>query len=185
MLACDFLTVDAAFLKRYYVLVFIELQSRRVHLGGITASPTGAWVTQQARNVTMSLADGGRHFRFLVHDRDAKFTASFNSVFAAEGAKIVLTPPRAPQANAVCERWIGSARRECLDRMLTLSRPHLERTMKVYIDHHNHHRPHRSLGMRPPVSRRLTVDGAPSASAFGRCRERLGGVINEYYAAAA
>jgi putative transposase len=130
-------------------------------------------------------ADSGPRCRLLIHDRDAKFAASFDAVFCAEGAEIVLTPPRAPRANAVCERWIGSVRRECLDRMLTLSRRHLERTMRVCIDHHNHHRPHRSLGMRPPASGRnphAVVGGTPSTI---KRRERLGGVINEYYAAAA
>jgi transposase InsO family protein len=132
----------------------------------------------------MDLADKGRRLRLLVRDRDSKFTSSFNAVLEAEGAEIVLTPCRTPSANAVCERWIGSARPECLNRMIMLSRRHLERAMRVYVDHHNHHRPHRSLGMRPPAPRRVPQAPGGSASTVRR-RERLGGVINEYYTAAA
>lgn len=147
MLACDFSTVDTVLLRRLYVLFFIELSSRRVHLAGITINPDGAWASQQARNFVMSLQDRGEHFAFVIHDRDTKFSAAFDQVFETEGSKTIRTPVRAPQANAFAERWVGTVRRECLDRMVIGSRKHLERTLRVYTEHYNGHRPHRALGM--------------------------------------
>jgi putative transposase len=133
------------------VLFFIELSSRRVHVAGVTANPSRAWVTQQARNLAMTPQERGRRLRFLIHDRDAKFSAPFDEVFEAEGVEVIRTPYRVPRANAVAERWVGTARRECLDRILTLSRRHLDTTLGVYPNRYNHHRPHRALGMKPPV----------------------------------
>ena len=115
ILACDFFTVDTIWLRRLYVLFFIELDTRRVHLAGVTATPTGGWVIQQARNVLLALEEQGRHVRFLLRDRDAKFCRSFDDVFRAEGAEIVLTPVQVPTANAYAERWVGTVRAECLD----------------------------------------------------------------------
>src|SRR5438105_2712581 len=138
LLACDFLTVDTVFLTRLYVLFFIELESRVVHLAGLTTNPNGSWVTQQARNVCMTLADHGRQFRFLIRDRDAKFAADFDAVFIADDIRVVRTPVRAPNANAVAERWIRTVRHECVDRILIFSRSQLEHVLRTYVDHYNH-----------------------------------------------
>jgi putative transposase len=183
ILACDFFTVETALLRRLYVLFFIELQTRRVHLGGVTANPTADWTTQQARNLTMVLGEGGERFRFIIRDRDAKFSASFDEVFQTEGVEVIRAPIRAPQANAIAERFVGTVRRECLDRMLTLSRRHLEAMLRVYANHYNGHRPHRALGMEAPLPRRRlhTVGtGPPSVER----RDLLGGLIHEYETAA-
>jgi putative transposase len=110
ILACDFLTVETIRLKTLYVLVWMELETRTVHLGGVTSHPDSAWVTQQARNLALTLQENGRSPRFLIHDRDTKFTDAFAEVFRSEGMSIVLTPIRAPNANAFCERWVGTVR---------------------------------------------------------------------------
>ena len=149
MSACDFFSVDTVLLKRLYVLFFIELDTRRVHLAGISAHPIGSWVVQQARNLTMVLEDRVHPVKFLIRDRDAKFTSSFDEVFRAEGIRIIRTPIRAPRANAFAERFVGTVRRECLDRMLILGRRHLERVLAEYVVHYNERRPHRALGNWP------------------------------------
>lgn len=183
IIACDFFTVETARLRRLYVLFFIELQSRRVHLGGVTANPSAAWTTQQARNLAMALGEGGERFRFIIHDRDAKFSASFDDVFQTERMDVIRTPVRAPQANAIVERFVGTVRRERLDRMLTLSRRHLEATLRVFANHYNGHRPHRALGMEAPAPpRRLHAAGTGPPSV--ERRNLLGGVIREYDIAA-
>jgi putative transposase len=150
ILECDFLTVDTLFLKRFYVLFFIELATRRVHLAGITTNPDGTWVSQQARNLRMQLEDEGVEPRFLIRDRDSKFTREFDGVFRSEGIRVIKAPVRAPCARAHAERWVGSLRRECLDRLLILGRRHVEHVVTGYTLHYNEHRPHRSLGQRPP-----------------------------------
>ena len=178
ILAADFFHVDTVFLRRLYVLFFIEHGTRRVHLAGITAHPTGEWVTQQARNLLMSLGDRADGLKFLIRDRDAKFTAAFDAVLTAVGVRIIKTPIRAPRANAIAERWISSARRECLDRMLITSERHLRLVLGEYIDHYNVHRPHRTLCQSPPAGR----EHPPTLGANVRVlrRDRLGGLIHEY-----
>jgi putative transposase len=152
MLACDFFTVETISLRRIYVLFFIELESRRVHLAGCTSNPTGAWVTQQARD--LSFTGLFERMQFLIHDHDSKFSAAFDEVFRSEGIKLIQTPIRAPQANAYAERFVRTVRAECLDWLLILSRRHLERVLRVYAPHYNRERPHRALGLYPPESAR-------------------------------
>ncbi|WP_309238661.1 integrase core domain-containing protein [Actinoplanes aureus] len=176
MLACDFFTVDTVFLKRVYVLFFLEVATRRVHVAGVTAHPTGAWVAQQARNLLMDLNERADSVRFLLRDRDAKFTAVFDTVFTAAGIDVIRTPPQAPRANAFAERWVGTVRRECTDRMLIVGERHLTAVLANYTRHYNEHRPHRSLGQRPPEPR--------SAAAKVNRRPVLDGLINEYAQAA-
>ena len=135
ILACDFLTVETIRLKTLYVLFFIELGTRRVHVVGVTAHPDSAWVTQQARNLAMEL-DGSR-IRFLIRDHDAKFTTSFDEVFRTEGAEVIRTPIRAPKANAYAERWVSTVRAECLDWVIVLGFRHLERVLQTYARHYN------------------------------------------------
>ncbi len=177
ILATDFFHVDTVLL-RLYVLFFIEHGTRRAHLAGITAHPTGAWVTQQARNLLMNLEDHAGGLKFLIRDRDAKFTSAFGAVLAAAGVRIIKTPVRAPRANAIAERWVGSARRECLDRMLITGERHLRLVLDEYVDHYNGHRPHRSLQQDPPAGR-LHPSAEMSSMRVLR-RDRLGGLIREY-----
>jgi hypothetical protein len=151
ILAADFFTVDTVLLQRLYVLFFIELDTRRVCLAGITAHPAGDWVVQQARNLTAHLADTSATAKFVIRDRDTKFTDRSDGVFRAEGTRIIRTPIRAPRANAYAERWVGTVRRECLDRLLVLNKNHLQAVLADYVDHYNSHRPHRSLKQRAPL----------------------------------
>ena len=178
MLACDFFHVDTVLLKRLYVLFVVELASRRVHVLGVTATPTGAWVAQQASNLLMDLADHMGQFKFLLRDRDAKFTDTFDAIFASEGIRILRTPARAPRANAIAERWLGTVRRELLDRMLIMGRRHLETVLADYAAHYNQHRPHRSLGQAPPLG--AIHEPAPAADLRVLRVDRLGGLIHEY-----
>ena len=177
ILAVDFAHVDTVFLRRLYVLVVIEHGRRRVHLAGITAHPTGAWVTQQARNLLMELGDRADRFRFLIRDRDSKFTAAFDAVFTGADIRIIRTPVRAPRANAIAERFIGTLRRECLDHILITGPRHLDVVLREYVQHYNAHRPHRSLHQRPPADDTPRLSGA--AIRVLR-RDRLGGLLHEY-----
>ena len=145
ILATDFFCVDTVLLHRLYVLFIVENATRRVHLLGITANPTGAWVAQQARNLLMDLGDRAAQFRFFIRDRDSKLTDVFDAVCASQAIRILRTPVRAPRANAIAERWIGTLRRELLDRILILNRRHLEHVLAEYTTHFNQHRPHRIL----------------------------------------
>jgi putative transposase len=166
-------------------LFFIELGSRRVHLAGCTANPTGASVTQQARQFTWALHERPGSFRFLIRDRDSKFTRDFDAVFASEGIEIIKTPVRAPKANAAAERFVRTARVACLDWLLIMNRRHLERVLCVFAQHYNTHRPHRSLNLAPPeLSEQKAHAVRPSPTATVERRDRLGGLIHEYDIAA-
>jgi len=184
IVACDFFTIDTVLFRRLYALVFIELSTRQVYLAGISANPTGEWATQQARNIIETFVDRTEPIRFLIHDRDSKFTAAFDEVFRADGIRTIRTPVRAPRANAFVERWIGTARRECLDRILIVNRRHLESVLRVYIRHYNEHRPHRSLGQRPPIEEPPPGSATDVALDQVRRRDLLGGLIHEYKTAA-
>jgi transposase InsO family protein len=179
MLACDFLTVESILLQRIYVLFFISLATRRIEYVACSSNPDGGWVTQQARSLVMQLGDE-QPFRFLIHDRDTKFSHAFDEVFRTEGIKVIRTPVQAPNANAFAERWVRTVRADCLDRILILGRRHLEHVLRVYRRHYNEHRPHRALQLLPPDD----VDPAPlNTVPCLRRRDLLGGLIHEYEAA--
>jgi transposase InsO family protein len=178
VLAVDFFTVDTVFLKRLYVLFAIEVATRRVHVLGVTPHPVEAWVTQQARNLLMGLGDDVSRFRFVIRDRDSKFTAAFDTIFAVEGIDVLRTPVQAPQANAYAERWVGTVRREVLDRMLIFGCRQLQSVLAEYVDHYNAHRPHRALGQAPPLGPGEAAVVVPAGSVVRR--DRLGGLIHEY-----
>ena len=163
IVATDFFTVDTVLLRRYYVLFVIEVERRVVHLLGVTTNPNGPWVTQGARNFCTELEEAGRRVRFLIRDRDTKFTASFDQIFASIGARTILTPVRSPNANAFAERWVRTVREDCLDHLLVVSGHHLERVLAEYVTHYNKGRPHRSLDLMPP---------RPSASSLSNRRQR-------------
>src|SRR5882762_1026828 len=159
MLAVDFFIVETMWLQRLYVLFFIELGSRRVHVAGCTPNPSAPWVTQQARQLTWRLAERPESFRFLIRDRDQKFTDSFDDVFRGSGLEIIRTPFRAPQANGVAERFVRTVRSECLDRLLLLNHQHLERVLEVFVEHYNQRRRHSTIGqISPAVYERLQGD---------------------------
>ncbi len=184
ILATDFLIVDTVFFRRLYVLSFIELDTRRVHLAGVTSHPTAAWVTQQARNLAITLGDALSARTFLIHDRDAIFAGSFDLVFRSEGLRVIRTPVRAPRANAICERWIGSLRRECLDWILIFGRRQLNGVLGEYVTHYNAHRPHRALDLLPPEANPIPLPTARASPRQVRRRDRLGGLLREYEPAA-
>ncbi|MEA2422690.1 MAG: putative transposase [Thermoleophilaceae bacterium] len=179
MIACDFLTVDTVSFRRYYVLFFIELGTRRVRLAGITRNPSGGWVTQQARNLVIDGGGRERPLRFLIHDRDAKFSAAFDEVFRTEGIRVIRTPVKAPNANAHAERFVRTLREECLDSLMIVGQRQLERILRDYVEHYNRERPHRALDLRPPQAPLVLPLPAHPDAAVQR-RERLGGLIHEY-----
>jgi len=166
--------------RRIYILFFLEIGTRRVHLAGYTAHPTAAWVTQQARNLCWTLQEQDRSFRFLIHDRDAKFPPGFDAAFASEGLEVVRTPYRAPNANAYAERWVRSVRAECLDHLLIANEAHLRRVLTEYVTYYNRARPHQGLEQRCPVALPAPVRDGPV-----RRRDRLGGLLHDYFREAA
>jgi putative transposase len=183
VLATDFFTVDTVRMTKLYVLFVIELSTREVHILGVTDHPTGALVTQLARNLVGDLVDRGRSIRFLIGDRDAKFTASFDEVFRSEGIEVIKTPVRSPRANAYAERWVRTIRTECLDWLLVLGHRHLERVLREYVGHYNRQRPHRGIELGVPVPGNCIVATPPSLRA--RRHNVLGGRIHEYHPVAA
>ncbi|MEU0569228.1 integrase core domain-containing protein [Nonomuraea sp. NPDC005983] len=175
-LACDFFTVDTVTLRRLYVFFVVEVGTRFVHVLGVTARPDGAWVAQHARNLLADLKDRAGTFRVLIRDRDAKFTDSFDEVFAGDDIHVLKIPPRSPRANAFAERWVRTARAECTDRLLIFDEWHLRTVLDEYADHYNRHRPHRSLGLRAPTG----FDVIPLPVGRIERRQVLGGLISEY-----
>ncbi|SRR5712692_4465713 len=172
----DFLSVDTVFLKRLYVLLYMELATRRVIWFAVTDRPDASWVTQQARNVSWELDELGVPARFLIHDHEHKYGGDSDLVFEADGMAVIRTPIAAPKANSHMERQIGSTRRECLDWLLVINRRHLERTLIQWFEHYNQARPHRGLDLRTPIARSdpFVTSGAVT------CKERLGGLLREY-----
>jgi putative transposase len=183
IIECDLFALETLWLRRLYVLFFIELGCRRVHVAGVTANPTGAWVEQQARNLIMTLDEQQRP-RFLIRDRDRKFTAGFDEIFRSEGVQVILAPVAAPKAKAHAERWVRSVRRECLDWLLIVSRKQLERVLREYVQHYNAHRPHRALEQRPPLGKPPRPRSTVPTELRVRRRDRLGGLLHEYERAA-
>jgi transposase InsO family protein len=186
ILACDFFTVDTVWLRRMYVLAFLSIGSRRVEYFALTSKPNTTWMLQQVRNLLMELDDRNRQVRFVIHDRDAKFARAFDALLESDGIKVIRTPVRAPNANAHMERWVGTVRRECLDRLLILGRRQLEHVLRIYVRHYNSERPHRALDLKPPDSRirsPIATIAPPHAPQVNR-RDLLGGLIHEYELAA-
>lgn len=181
IMACDFFTVETAFLRTLYVLFFIEHETRRVRIAGVTRNPNGDWVTQKARNLAM---DGHLEgVSFLIRDRDSKFMRSFDDVFATEGARVIKTPVRSPKANAIAERFVRSIRAELLDRVIVLGRGHLMTLLADYEAHYNSNRPHRGIDLYPPDA--VSADVSPVPLGQIRRASILGGLVSEYHRAAA
>ncbi len=181
ILACDFLHVDTVLLRRVYVLFVMEIRTRTVHILGVTSYPAGAWTAQQARNLLMDLGERAGRFKFLLRDRDSKFTAAFDEVFAGNGTRVIKIRVRAPQANSFAERFAGTLRRECLDHRLILGEQHLRRVLAEYAQHYNSHRPHQALHQRPPLHQPGPVI---DLTAQIERRQAVGGLISEYHRAA-
>jgi putative transposase len=181
IIACDFLHIDTIGLQRLYALVFLEHHTRRLHIAGITAHPTGEWTTQQARNLAYNLGTRLESLRFLIRDRDTKYTHSFDHVFHADDIEILKTPPQAPKANAHCERVIGTLRREVLDHILIVNTTHAHHVLTEYARHYNQHRPHQARDQRPPdtITSPLPI---PHHNRSRVVRTRvLGSLVNEYH----
>jgi len=173
--------VDTVFLRRLYVFFVMEIQTRRVHILGVCARPTGAWTAQQARNLLMDLGERAGQFRFLIRDRDSKFTAVFDEVLAGDGMRIIKAPVRSPRANSFAERYVGTLRRECLDHLLIHGERHLRRILAEYARHYNEHRPHQSREQRPPLHEPGQVVDMTGRITRGQV---VHGLINEYRRAA-
>jgi transposase InsO family protein len=184
ILATDFVHVDTVLLRRIYALIVIEHGTRRAHLAGITAHPDGAWTTQAARNLLMDLGKHAAAFKFLIRDRAGQFTESFDTVFKAQGIKILASPPQAPRANAVCERMIGTLRRELFDRLLIVNEHHLRRVLAEFLIHYNTARPHRTLDQMPPAHAHATPPQIDLTEHRVRRKQVLGGLTHEYQIAA-
>lgn len=180
VLACDFFTVETLFLQTIFVLFFIEVGSRRSELDGCTSHPNAAWVEQQARHLVWALEGRDPAIHFLIHDKDTSFTQAVDTVFRSEGIHVIHIPHHAPNANAFAERWVRTARDECLDKLLIINQAHLRRVMREFIVYYNTARPHQGIGQRIPVS-----SPAPIGSGPVRCRHVLGGILHDYFREAA
>jgi putative transposase len=177
ILACDFFTVETITLVHLYCFAVVEHTTRRIHVLGVTAHPTGPWAAQQARNLMLDLGERVDRFKFLIRDRDRKFTDMFDQVFTSEGIQIIVTAPQAPRMNAIMERWVGSVRREILDRTLILNAAHLRKVLAEYEIHFNEHRPHRALNQASPLR---ALPQPANADIRATRRDRLGGLLHEY-----
>jgi putative transposase len=184
ILAADFVHVDTVLLRRIYALIVIEHGTRRAHLAGVTAHLDGSWTTHAARNFLMNLGQRAASFKFLIRDRAGQFTESFDAVLTADGIRILLSPPQAPRANAVCERMIGTLRRELFDRLLIINEHHLRRVLTEYLIHYNTARPHRTLGQLPPAQAHTRPPQIDLAEYRVRRKKVLGGLTHEYQIAA-
>ena len=181
ILACDFLHADTVFLKRLYIFFVMEIETRRVHILGVTEHLTGAWTAQQARNLLMDLGERAGRFKFLIRDRDSKFTAAFDEVFAGHGMRTIKTPVRSPRANSFAERYVGTLRHECLDHLLIYGERHLRQILAESSRHYNEHRPHQSREQRPPLHEPgQTID----MTARIKRKQVVRGSISEYSRAA-
>ena len=178
LLSCDFFVVESLLLKTYYVLFFLEIGTRRVHLAGVTAHPDGQWVAQQARQYVWAIEEREESFRCLIHDNDRKLTKAFDAVFQSKQISVIHTPLEAPNANPFAERWVRSVREELLDHVLILNQAHLRRILQTYINYYNSRRPHQSLAQQSPIP-------YPETKNTGTVKRRqlLGGIINDYYRA--
>jgi transposase InsO family protein len=181
ILSCDFVHADTVFLRRLYVFFVMEIETRRVYILGVTAHPTGAWTAQQARNLLMDLGERAGRFKFLIRDRDSKFTPMSDEVFAGNGMRIIKTPVRSPRANSFAERYAGTLRRECLDHLLIHGEQHLRQILAQYAQHYNDHRPHQARDQRPPLH-----DPGPPVDVTARIKRRqaVQGLISDYRRAA-
>jgi len=186
VIATDFLHVDTVLLRRLYVLVFIEHGTRRIHIAGITANPDGAWTAQQARNLAMTLGENLEEMRFLIRDRGGQFTEAFDAVFQGCGLRILRSPPQAPRANAICERLVGTLRRELLDHMLILNETHLRTVLNEYTAHYNAARPHQGIDQHVPDDdpNQPTAKIIDLETARIHRKQVLGGLTSEYQIAA-
>jgi len=177
ILACDFFTVETIWLQTIYVLFFIELGSRQIRIAGITANPNEIWITQQARHLVWELQDQDRPLCFLIHDNDTKFSNAFDAVFESGGIRVINTPFRAPNANAIAERWVRTVREECLDHILILNAHHLKRVLADFSSYYNSSRPHQGFDQKTPIPFQFPPSGIIHQ------RKILGGIINDYYRA--
>lgn len=176
LLCCDFFVVESLFLKTYYVLFFLEIGTRRVHLAGVTANPDGHWLAQQARQYIWAIEEREETFCSLIHDNDRKLTSAFDTVFQSKQISVIHTPLEAPNANPFAERWVRSVRQEMLDHVLVLNEAHLRRILQTYIDHYNTRRPHQSLAQQSPIPYPVTTNTGAIQK-----RQLLGGILNDYY----
>ena len=184
IVAVDFVHVDTVLLRRVYALIVIEHGTRRAHLAGITAHPDGAWTTQAARNFLMDVGQRVASLKFLIRDRAGQFTGSFDAVFQAEAIRILASPPQAPRAKAICERMIGTLRRELFDRLLIVNEHHLRRVLTAYLRHYNTARPHRALGQLAPAQAHTRPPEINLAEHRIHRKQVLGGLTHEYQIAA-